>query len=219
MLPQLPRPKLRIHEPLDQRSIRPLLRQVARARTRRSLARKRLLHKVLHRRRQAQPLDPLRAPLRRDLIARRPPHLLRIALEERQVQLAPKAVDQKILKALLRLDLAHPRLHSSSPRAPSAPRQGSSASFAVSVIGIVEELPQIIDPALSAAGSASPDRDRPAPAPPPSRLHFRVNSSSFASALAVGRIVRMMQRPQPAQRRLLRADAPAPPPPASCPGS
>ena len=47
-------------------------------------------------------LDALRAPLRRNLVARHAPHLFRVALEEGQIKLSPKPVDQEVLKTPLR---------------------------------------------------------------------------------------------------------------------
>jgi hypothetical protein len=45
-----------------------------------------------------RPFDALRAPLRADPVARNAPDLLRVRLEERQVQLAAEPVDQKLFE-------------------------------------------------------------------------------------------------------------------------
>ena len=81
-----------------------------------------LRDEVLQRRGQTQALDALRSPLGGDLIARRAPHLFRVALEEGEVELASEAVDEEVFEALLFLDRAHTRrrVADADPR-PSAP--------------------------------------------------------------------------------------------------
>jgi hypothetical protein len=83
VLPELSGPELRIQEALNQRSVGALLRNVLLAPLRPSS--EGLADEVLQRRRQTKALDALRSPLSRDLIARRSPNLLRVALEEREV--------------------------------------------------------------------------------------------------------------------------------------
>src|SRR6202012_784721 len=112
------------------------------------LTAKRLLQKVFHRSRKAQPLDPLRPPLRRNLITRRPPNFLRIALEERQIKLPPKPVDQKIFKTLLRRNLAHLRFHVAHANAKRPCQPKISQRRRSQSNRIIKKLSQIIDPAL-----------------------------------------------------------------------
>src|SRR5580693_2579925 len=100
MLPQLPRTELRIHKPLYQACVRSLLRQIATTRRVRFFPQG-FLHEMLHRRRQAQPFDSLRSPLRRNLVARRSPHFFGIALEKSEIKLTTEPIDEKVLEALL----------------------------------------------------------------------------------------------------------------------
>lgn len=101
-----------------------------------------------HRGRQAQPLDPLRSPLRRDLIAGSSPHFLRVAFKEGEVELPPKAVDQEISKALLRPDPAHAREEITDPNLHRPHRAQIFQRGRRQRDRVVEELPQIINPAL-----------------------------------------------------------------------
>ena len=54
---------------------------------------------VEHRPAQAQPLDALRRPVRGHRVARHPPHLLGIGLEEDRIQLVAELVDHPVLEA------------------------------------------------------------------------------------------------------------------------
>src|ERR1700678_1386094 len=146
MLPKLPRPEFWIHETLNQAGVGALLRQIARALR---LPTESLLQKVLHRGRQTQSLDPLGSPLRRDFMTGRPPNLFGITLEEGEVELPSEPINQKVLKALLRCNLAHSRLQIA--------RSHPERSYQPEILqrrrrqrnGIVEELAQIIDSAFA----------------------------------------------------------------------
>ncbi len=151
MLPQLPRPELRIQKSLDQRRIRLLLRQIAGPFTRTHCLRpprKSLAQKVPQRGRKAQALDALRSPLSRDLLTRHPPHLLRVALKEGQVQLPPKAINQEVLKALLRPDWPHARPQVAEADPQHAQRTQVRNRRAGELDRVFKKLAQVINPAL-----------------------------------------------------------------------
>ena len=199
MLPQLARPKLRIHEPLNQARIRPLLRHIP-TRTL-PLTPQRFLKKMLHRGSQAQPLNPLRPPLRRNLLTRRPPHLLRVALEERQVKLPPKPINQKILKTLLRRNLLHPRDHITRPYLERPHQPKVLQRLRRQRNRIIKKPPQIINPALPRSNQHHQIRIR-------SRLrhHQRLCLQlrvELSLALIRGSLILRGQRPRPPQHRLL----------------
>ena len=56
------------------------------------------LQPVEHRRAKAQPLDPLRRPVRRHLVARHAPHLLGIGFEKDRIEFVAELVDRPILE-------------------------------------------------------------------------------------------------------------------------
>ena len=91
-------------------------------------------------------LHPLGAPIRRDLLRRAAPHLLRVALEEHGIELPPEAVDVEVLQAVLRQladaggQIAEARLHAGA-EAHVAEGLGLEAD------GIVEEMALVIDAA------------------------------------------------------------------------
>src|SRR5689334_4069327 len=93
VLPELSGTVLWVQKLLDKRSFRVFLVDVSCLVAVKS---KKLFHEVLHRREQRQSLDALGAPCSRYPIARDPPHLFRIALEESQIQFTPEAVDEKV---------------------------------------------------------------------------------------------------------------------------
>src|SRR5438045_501106 len=97
MLPQLTWTILRIEKLFDQRSLRILLPDVARL----LFERKQFLDEMRDRRNQRQPLDALRSPGGGDLVTWHSPHLLRVALEKSEVELAAEAIDEKVFQRVL----------------------------------------------------------------------------------------------------------------------
>src|SRR6185312_5445246 len=96
---------------------------------------------------ERQALDALRAPLRGYFVAGRAPHLLRIALEEGQVKLAPEAVDEEVFEALFGLDL----LHAAEAIADADLRHAREAQILNGVAGqsdwVIEKLAEVVDAA------------------------------------------------------------------------
>ena len=96
VLPELAGAVHGIEELFDERGFGVLLREVAAARTRAEGA----LKEVSDSAGERESLDALRAPLRADLIAAHAPHLLRIGLEEGEIELAAEAVDEEVFETL-----------------------------------------------------------------------------------------------------------------------
>ena len=143
LLPHLPRPKLRIQKPLNQRRLRLLLRDL------RLPASHSLFHKVRERFSDRQPLDPLRSPLRADLVARHTPNFLRIRLEERQIKFPSEPVNKKLFKIPHRLDREHRPVNVAASDAHRLPRTELAQRVRSQLDRITEKLPKKINPRLA----------------------------------------------------------------------
>src|SRR6201996_4125494 len=87
-----------IKELPDERSFGVLLREIGSAWPRAEG----LLDEVPDGAREREALDALRAPLGADLVAAHTPHLLRVGLEEGEIELSAEAVDEEVFEAFLR---------------------------------------------------------------------------------------------------------------------
>src|SRR5450432_1052253 len=96
-----------------------------------------------------QPLDPLGAPLGADGLARNTPNLLGVRLEKSEIQLAAKTVDQKILKRLLQLAGKEPSQQVTATDLHGADQTKFAQGVRSQLDGIVEELAQEVNTALS----------------------------------------------------------------------
>ena len=144
MLPQLPRAQLGIEKLLNQRGLGLLLANISNA-----TGAQRPFENMRHSAFQREPLDALGSPLRADLVAGHAPNLLRVRLEEREVELAAEAVDEKVLQ---RLFLEYGKQGGAHVADAAANGSGDSHLFergGCEPDGVVEEAPEKIDAALA----------------------------------------------------------------------
>src|ERR1017187_248563 len=146
MFPKLTGTELGIKKLLDERSLCLLLSQVARL-----FASEGLLEEVQHYAFERQALDALGAPLGADLIARHAPDLFGIRLEEDQIQLLAKPVDNKVLERALLALRQDNRAHVTQSTLDRADQPHASERSRAQTNGIVEEPAQKINPALARA--------------------------------------------------------------------
>ena len=150
MLPQLAGAELGVQEALDERGVGSFLPDaVYRFPPRVHPACHPLAQQVFHRRCQAQPLNTLRPPLRRDLVAGHAPDLFRIALKKREVQLSSKAVDQKVLQTVFPRNRPQPAAHIARADLQHAHHAQVADRVARQPDRVIEKAAQIVDPALA----------------------------------------------------------------------
>ena len=98
-------------------------------------------------------LHPLRAPLGGDLRARHAPDLLRVVLEERQVQPLAEAIDEEVLEGRLVGARHQSSLQVAGANLPGADEPEVAQRARAQLQRVVEELPPVID-----ARQAGPDQ-------------------------------------------------------------
>ena len=96
-------------------------------------------------------LDALCAPLGADLVAGHAPDLLGVGLEERQIELASEAVDEKLLQVLHLANGKHQGAQVAEADAHGAGRAEVAQRRLAELDGIVEELAQEVDARLAGA--------------------------------------------------------------------
>ena len=96
-------------------------------------------------------LDALRAPLRADLVARHSPHFFGVGLEEGEIELASKAVDEELLQVLHLADRKHHGAQIADADAHGTGRPQIGQRRLAELDRIVEELAQEVDARLASA--------------------------------------------------------------------
>ncbi len=147
VLPELAGAVHGIEELLDERGFRVLLREVAAARLRAEGA----LEEVSDSAGERESFDALRTPLGADLIAAHAPHLLRVGLEEGEVELAAEAVDEEVFETLFRTELMNSRLDVAEADLRGAGETKFAERVAGEGDGVVEEAAQEVDAAAARA--------------------------------------------------------------------
>ena len=146
MLPELAGAVHGIEKLLDERGFCVLLREVAAALPHAERA----FEEVSDSGGERESFDALRTPLGADLIAAHAPHLLRVGLEEGEVELAAEAVDEEVFETLFRTNLMNSRLDVAEADLRGAGKAKFAERVAGESDGVVEEAAQEVNatPAL-----------------------------------------------------------------------